>query len=125
MENGKSPSLIEDGKVIKCKTEHQVPLVAVSCKFQVPDHQERRVTKSSSMYVPNHCSHMVPERLQLFKEGLSGEPPDSKNVGVEQLVVGPERENTCELTSCCVRRKVQETKHKDANRQALCSYTFS
>ena len=36
---------------------------------------------------PGDCSHRVLERLQHFSEGLSGEPPDSLNVVVEQLVV--------------------------------------
>ena len=41
-----------------------------------------------------HGSHKVPERLQLDKEGLSREPPDSQSVVVEQLVVVEPQEKT-------------------------------
>ena len=41
-----------------------------------------------------HGSHEVPERLQLDKEGLSREPPDSHSVVVEQLVVVEPQEKT-------------------------------
>ena len=34
-------------------------------------------------------SHKVPKWLQPFKEGLSGEPPDTHNVVVEKSVVEP------------------------------------
>ena len=44
------------------------------------------------MAFPRHPStkrHKVPERLQFFKEGLSGEPPDPHNVVLEQPVFEP------------------------------------
>ena len=49
---------------------------ATDCLSQVARHRETK-------------SHKVPEWLQLFNEGLSGEPPESHTVVVEQLVVGP------------------------------------
>ena len=43
---------------------------ATDCISQVSRHRDR--------------SHKVPESLQLCKEGVSGEPPNSHNVEVEQ-----------------------------------------
>ena len=53
---------------------------ATDCKFQVPAHQEAGREK-------------VPERLQLLKEGFSGEPPDTHIFVVEQHVVEPNEKN--------------------------------
>ena len=79
-------------------------------KWQVPEHQEtghekffntmsqaRRIPGQASgdrlhfprVQAPGDRSHKVPEWLLPFEEGLSGEPPDSHNVVVEQLVVEP------------------------------------
>ena len=61
MEKGEYPSLAEAGKVMRCKSENQEPIVAVSeeprratdCKFKVPDHQETcREKFSGSMSQP-------------------------------------------------------------------------
>ena len=42
-------------------------------------------------------SHKVSERLQPFKEGFSGEPPDSHNVVVEQPQVEPQERTPDEM----------------------------
>ena len=76
----------------------------------------------------------VPGWLTLFEGGLSGEPPDTHNVVVEQLAVEPEEKTPDDMRVSSEeesadlpidRRQVQETQHKQANRQAQCVYTFS
>ena len=68
---------------------------ATDCKPKVPDHQG---TRRERFFIPmrfrgveasGDWSHQVPEWLQLFKEGLSGEQPDAHNVVVEQPAVEP------------------------------------
>ena len=82
---------------------------ATDCKFQVPAHQEtgrEKFNSPMSQENPDQASgdrldfpsvqplgdwsRKVPERLQIFKKGLSGEPSDSHNV-VKQLIVEPTR----------------------------------
>ena len=82
---------------------------------------------------PGDGSHEVPEWLQFFKAGFSGENPDSHHVVVEQPVVEPKEktpDGESQLRrrvnrSSIFRRTVQETKHKQANWQALFLNTFS
>ena len=89
------------------------PSMASGDRLQmVPDHQETcrekffnpmsQVRKTQARHrgdrlrfpgvqAPGHQSHKVPERLQPFKEGLSGEPPDSHSVFLEQLAGEPKQ----------------------------------
>ena len=76
-------------------------------------------------------SHKVPEWLQPFKEGLSGEPPDSDNVLVGQTVVESKEKTSDEdefrgrrvNRSPIYRRKTQEAIHTQASQ--LTSTKFS
>ena len=148
------PSLVQDGKVTRCKSENRVPIVVVSneavfpmtvgrrratgCKFQVPDRQEtgreklfNPMSQARRVQAPGGRSHEVPERLQLFTQGLSVERPDSHKVVEEPPVVEPkEKTPGCELLrrvnrSSIYRRNVKETKHKQSNWQAQCFYKIS
>ena len=63
------------------KTENHVPTVAVSPKKtyipDVPSKASGARLRILGVEAPGDRSHKVPERLPPFKEGLSGEPPDS------------------------------------------------
>ena len=81
---GECPSLVKNGRIIRCKLENHVPIVAVS---EEPCVSPRPQSKHPGDRLPipgakalGDWSRMVPEWLQLFDEGLSGEPSDSENV---------------------------------------------
>ena len=82
--NGKRKSLL--------RSENRVPIVAVSKQLRKPD--DPSVLSGDRLHfpgvqAPEDQSHKVPEWLQPFEGGLGGEPPDSHNVVVEQLVLEP------------------------------------
>ena len=121
MEKRVSPSSIKDGKVIRCKSENHVPLVAVSEELRIPDvlskaagdrlhiagasgpgDWSRKVLQSdvpsqenrthiSCVQAPGDPPHKVPEWLQPLKECPSGDPPDPHHEVVEQPVVEPKQ----------------------------------
>ena len=88
MEMGEWAPSDEEGKVKRRKSEKHVPLVAVSQERRKPDDL---LQLPVSRHGETGCVKFQ-ERLQLFKEGLAGEPPDSRNVVVEHPAV--ERKDT-------------------------------
>ena len=118
---GESPSLIKDGKVTRCWSQTHVPLWDSfwsttyaeslgdgSRKFLqsgVPSQENPGKASSDRLHFPGvqalgDWTHKVPELLQPFKEGVSGDfppplllspphLPDSHMIVVEQLVIEP------------------------------------
>ena len=65
----------------------------------------------------HHQKKKVPEWLKNFEQGLSGDPPDSHNVAVDDMMVSSEEESV-DLAFFC--EMVQETQHEQAIWQAQC-----
>ena len=103
---GESPSLIKDGKVMRCKPENLVPLVvknlvytmtlrrrrATDCKFQVPDHQQIGWEKFLNLVSQARRTQVSMHRetgRTVFQSGFnfSKEASLAHNVVVEQLVI--------------------------------------
>ena len=84
---------------------------------------------------PGDWSHEVPECLQLFDEGLSGEPSrlTLHHVVVEHSVFEPKEKTLDDLRdsseervnrSSCYCREVPEAKHNQTNQQTQCFCTY-
>ena len=88
--------------MIRCTSGIHVPILAVFAEPRKPDvptkasgdrlqiHGAR--ASPSGVQAQGDRSHEVPQWLQPSEEGLSGEPPDSHHVVVEQTVVEQKEE---------------------------------
>ena len=77
-----SLSLIKDEQVRRCKSENRVPTVAVSEEPRIPFDPSKAVCDRlhfSGVQAPGKWSHKVPEWLQPFNKGLSGEPTQCRD----------------------------------------------
>ena len=90
--------------------EHQEEVTRKEPQTNVRSQQARhRATDDISMVqVPGDGSHEVPEWLQSFEEGISGEPADSHNVMVEQPAVEA-KEETLDDMRVSSRRRVNRS----------------
>ena len=98
---GEPPSSIEDGTVIRCKSQNHVPIVAVSEEPRFPDDPSKASGDRLQMPGADHQETSREKLLNLMSQarrtqpsigdgGLSGELSHSHNVVVEQPAVEPE-----------------------------------
>ena len=90
-----SPSLIKDEHVRRCKSENRVPIVAVSEESRKPDDPSMAVCDRlhfPGVQAPGNRSHKVPEWLQPFNKGLSGEPTQCRD-GTTYLELSQKRKH--------------------------------